>query len=332
MADAAADRPLLEVRNLTKHYAVRQQGLLKGVDVVRAVDDVSFTLGRGETLGIVGESGCGKSTLARALLRLVEPTGGEAHLGGQDIFKLSAGDMRRCRRRMQIIFQDPFSSLNPRMTVAEIVREPWVVFPDVLPKSDWKDRIADLLTRVGLGADDASRYPHQFSGGQRQRIGIARALALNPDIIICDEPVSALDVSIQAQVVNLLEEIQEEFDLSYIFIAHDLSIVRHISDRVAVMYLGKIVEIGTWEEIYDRPAHPYTQALLSAVPAIDPAERRERIMLEGEVPSPMNPPSGCRFRTRCHMAESLCASEVPALSTLGPSHNAACHFAKPTSA
>ena len=331
MADAAADRPLLEVRNLTKHYPVGQQGLLKGGDVVRAVDDVSFTLGRGETLGIVGESGCGKSTLARALLRLVEPTGGEALLDGQDVFRLSARDMRRCRRRMQIIFQDPFSSLNPRMTVAEIVREPWVVFPDVLPKSDWKDRTLKLLTRVGLSADDASRYPHQFSGGQRQRIGIARALALNPDIIVCDEPVSALDVSIQAQVINLLEEIQDEFGLSYIFIAHDLSIVRHISDRVAVMYLGKIVEIGTWEEIYDRPAHPYTQALLSAAPAIDPAERQERIMLEGEVPSPINPPSGCRFRTRCHKAESVCTTEVPLLSNLGSSHRAACHFAKPTS-
>ncbi len=331
MADGA-DRPLLEVRNLTKQYPVGQQGLLKGGGVISAVDDVSFTLGRGETLGIVGESGCGKSTLARALLRLVEPTGGEALLDGQDVFQLSARDMRRCRRRMQIIFQDPFSSLNPRMTVAEIVREPWVVFPDVLPKSDWKDRTLELLTRVGLSADDATRYPHQFSGGQRQRIGIARALALNPDIIICDEPVSALDVSIQAQVINLLEEIQKEFGLSYIFIAHDLSIVRHISDRVAVMYLGKIVETGTWEEIYDRPAHPYTRALLSAVPAIDPVDRRERIMLEGEVPSPMNPPSGCRFRTRCHMAESVCASEVPVLSELGPSHHAACHFAKPTSA
>ncbi len=327
----AADRPLLEVRNLTKHYPVGKRGLLKGSDVVRAVDDVSFTLGRGETLGIVGESGCGKSTLARTILRLIEPTGGEALLDGDDVFKLSQRDMRRCRRRMQIIFQDPFSALNPRMTVTELVREPWIVFPDVLPKSAWKDRIAELLTRVGLGADDANRYPHQFSGGQRQRIGIARALALNPEIIICDEPVSALDVSIQAQVINLLEEIQQDFGLSYIFIAHDLSVVRHISDRVAVMYLGKIVEIGTWEEIYDRSAHPYTQALLSAAPVINPAERLERIMLEGEVPSPMRPPSGCRFRTRCRKAEGVCTSEAPLLSKLGSSHRVACHFAKPAS-
>ncbi len=321
--------PLLQVEHLVKHFAVRRGGLLGDRGVVRAVDDVSFTLHRGETLGIVGESGCGKSTLARALLRLVEPTGGRALLAGDDIFQLSREEMRRRRRQLQMIFQDPFASLNPRMTVAEIVREPWAIFNDVVPRSAWPDRVAELLTRVGLSADDAHRHPHQFSGGQRQRIGIARALALSPEIIVCDEPVSALDVSIQAQVINLLEEIQEEFGLSYIFIAHDLSVVRHISDRVAVMYLGKIVEIGTWRQIYDTPTHPYTQALLSAVPAIDPADRADRVILDGEVPSPLNPPSGCRFRTRCHKADAVCAAEVPALVERAVSgHACACHHAE----
>ena len=291
----AVGEPLFEVENLVKHYPVRRGAFLGrgGGGVVRAVDGVSFTLRRGETLGIVGESGCGKSTLARVLLRLVEPTSGRARLAGEDLFALDAREMRLARRRLQIIFQDPFASLNPRMTVAEIVREPWAIFPGVVPRGEWHDRVVDLLTRVGLNADDAHRHPHQFSGGQRQRIGIARSLALNPEVVICDEPVSALDVSIQAQVINLLEEIQDEFGLSYIFIAHDLSVVRHISDRVAVMYLGKFVELGTWQEIYERPTHPYTQALLSAVPAIDPAERTRRIILEGEVPSPLDPPSGC---------------------------------------
>ena len=337
MAEAAvADRPqavlgapLLQVEHLVKHFPARQRGLLHGGGVVRAVDDVSFTLNRGETLGIVGESGCGKSTLARALLRLVEPTSGRVFFADEDILRLSQREMRRRRRKLQIIFQDPFGSLNPRMTVAEIIREPWAIFDDVVPRRAWADRVAELLTRVGLNADDAHRHPHQFSGGQRQRIGIARALALNPEIVICDEPVSALDVSIQAQVINLLEEIQEQFGLSYIFIAHDLSVVRHISDRVAVMYLGKIVEMGTWHEIYEQPTHPYTQALLSAAPAIDPAERRARVILEGEVPSPMNPPSGCRFRTRCHKAEAICAAEEPALINRAGGHASACHFAAP---
>ncbi|MEO1103935.1 MAG: dipeptide ABC transporter ATP-binding protein [Pseudomonadota bacterium] len=328
-ATPALGEPLLEVRHLVKHYPVSKGAILGSQTMVRAVDDVSFTLYRGETLGIVGESGCGKSTLARTVTRIVEPTGGEALLDGKDLFALDKRAMRRERRRLQMVFQDPFASLNPRMSVGEIIREPWIIFGDVVPRREWGERVADLLRRVGLGPDDADRYPHQFSGGQRQRIGIARALALNPEIIICDEPVSALDVSIQAQVINLLEEIQEEFGLSYLFIAHDLSVVRHISDRVAVMYLGKIVEIGTWQEIYDAPTHPYTQALLSAAPAIDPAERRQRTVLKGEVPSPIDPPSGCRFRTRCHKAAAICASEEPPLTRQPGGQWSACHFAEP---
>lgn len=331
-AGAAAGEPLLEVEHLVKHYPVRGGGLLRprGADVVRAVDDVSFTLRRGETLGIVGESGCGKSTLSRAILRLIEPTGGRVWFAGEDLLGLTHREMRARRRYLQIVFQDPFASLNPRMTVAEIVREPWSIFEGVTPRSEWGRRVAELLAQVGLSPDDAHRHPHQFSGGQRQRIGIARALALNPKLVVCDEPVSALDVSIQAQVLNLLADIQEDFGLSYIFIAHDLSVVRHISDRVAVMYLGKFVEVGAWREIYETPAHPYTQALLSAVPAIEPAARGRRILLEGEVPSPIAPPSGCRFRTRCWKAAPICAAEEPALETRGAGGRlTACHFPAP---
>lgn len=320
MVDA---NPLLKIENLVKHYPAPGHGLDKS-RVVRAVDDVSFTLHQGETLGIVGESGCGKSTLARALLRLVEPTSGRVLFNGEDLVGLSSKEMRARRCQLQMIFQDPFASLNPRMTVGQIVSEPWVIFPDILPRAEWKERISYLLTRVGLSADDASRYPHQFSGGQRQRIGIARALSVNPEVIVCDEPFSALDVSIQAQVINLLEDIQQQFGLSYVIIGHDLSVIRHCSDRVAVMYLGNIVEIGTWEQIYRNPLHPYTQALLSAMPEVRTKDRKERIILEGEVPSPLNPPSGCRFRTRCHRVQPDCAQDKPELRVRAQSHQCAC--------
>lgn len=321
--------PLLRVEDLVKHYSA-PGGSLGNPRKVRAVDGVSFDLHRGETLGIVGESGCGKSTLARSVLRLVEPTSGRALFEGEDLYQLSLKEMRARRCELQMIFQDPFASLNPRMTVGQIVSEPWSIFPKILPRAKWKDRVAELLARVGLNSNDAGRYPHQFSGGQRQRIGIARALALNPKIIVCDEPFSALDVSIQAQVINLLEELQEQFDLSYIIIAHDLSVIRHCSDRVAVMYLGKIVEIGTWDQIYNNPLHPYTQALISAIPEIKSADRRERIILEGEVPSQIDPPSGCGFRTRCHKAQLRCAKDMPQLALREDSHQCRCFFAEST--
>ncbi|MFJ8433796.1 ABC transporter ATP-binding protein [Kitasatospora sp. NPDC094019] len=328
--------PILEVRDLVKHYPLTQGIVLKKqVGAVRAVDGVSFSLVKGETLGIVGESGCGKSTLAKVLMNLEKATSGQVLFKGEDITRLSGSGLKAVRRNIQMVFQDPYTSLNPRMTVGDIIGEPFEIHPEVAPKGDRRRAVQDLLDVVGLNPEYINRYPHQFSGGQRQRIGIARGLALKPELIICDEPVSALDVSVQAQVINLLEQLQNDFRLSYMFIAHDLSIVRHISDRVGVMYLGKMVEIGTEEEIYSHPTHPYTQALLSAVPVPDPTgrEHRERILLSGDIPSPANPPSGCRFRTRCWKAEERCAEELPLLavpSTLrGPAaHESACHFAE----
>ena len=324
--------PIMEVENLVKHFPVRVGIAIKRtVGHVRAVDGVSFTLNKGETLGVVGESGCGKSTLAQVLMRLEPPTDGAVRFHGEDIFTKRGKDLKALRRQIQIVLQDPYTSLNPRMTVGDIVGEPFEIHPEVAPKGERRQKVQDLLDVVGLNPDFINRYPHQFSGGQRQRIGIARALALRPEVIICDEPVSALDVSIQAQVMNLLGDLQREFGLSYIFIAHDLSVVRHLSDRVAVMYLGKIVEIGTEDEIYTQPSHPYTQALLSAVPVPDPSVRvgRRRIRLTGDVPSPVNPPSGCRFRTRCWKATDLCAEEEPALETRSGSHHpSACHHAE----
>ncbi|NUT37483.1 MAG: dipeptide ABC transporter ATP-binding protein [Hamadaea sp.] len=329
----AASETILQVENLVKHFPIRQGILFKSkVGEVKAVDGVSFELHKGETLGIVGESGCGKSTLAKLLMRLETPTAGRAKLNGRDIYKMSGSELRRLRRNVQMVMQDPYTSLNPRMTVGDIIGEPYEIHTEVAPKGDRQRRVQELLELVGLNPEHINRYPHQFSGGQRQRIGIARALALRPEVIVCDEPVSALDVSIQAQVINLLEKLQDEFQLSYIFIAHDLSVVRHISDRVGVMYLGKIVELGTEDEIYSRPTHPYTQALLSAVPVPDPdaREHREIIRLEGDVPSPANPPSGCRFRTRCWKAQEKCAVEEPllVLRPAADNHPSACHFAE----
>ncbi len=319
---------LVRVDNLVKHFPIMRGLLQRQVGAVRAVDGVSFELKRGETLGLVGESGCGKSTTGRAVLQLYRPTSGSVHFDGADLTKIKGEELRAMRRKMQMIFQDPYASLNPRMTVGEIVREPLIVH-NVATESEANERVKQLLELVKLNPSFSTRYPHEFSGGQRQRIGIARALALQPSFIVCDEPISALDVSIQAQVVNLLEELQKEFNLTYLFIAHDLSMVRHISDRVAVMYLGVIVELSTRDELYSHPLHPYSQALLSAVPIPDPSAEtaRQRIILTGDVPSPANPPSGCRFRTRCPIAEAKCAESRPDFREIKPGHFVACFFA-----
>ena len=328
--------PVLSVRDLVKYFPVTRGVVLRRtIGQVRAVDGVSLDLHPGETLGVVGESGCGKSTLAQVLMRLTPPTSGRATFEGEDLFAKRGAALKAWRRDMQIVLQDPYTSLNPRRTVGDIVGEPFDIHPEVAPKRDRRRRVQELLEVVGLNPEHIRRYPHQFSGGQRQRIGIARALALRPKVIVCDEPVSALDVSIQAQVLNLLSDLQREFGLAYLFIAHDLGVVRHLCDRVAVMYLGSIVETGSNEEIYTRASHPYTQALLSSVPVPDPTVRRERIRLAGDVPTspghrPADPPSGCRFRTRCPKARDLCAEQPPALEVRASTdHPTACHFAEP---
>jgi oligopeptide transport system ATP-binding protein len=317
---------LLKVKNLVKHFSVKGGILQREVDRVHAVDGVSFEIGKGETLGLVGESGCGKSTTGRCILRLIEPTSGEVWFEGKDVPKLGKEEMRALCRDMQIIFQDPFASLNPRMTVGAIIGEALLIHKLTKSQGELEDRVVELLRTVGLQPDAMRRYPHEFSGGQRQRIGIARALAVQPKLIICDEPVSALDVSIQAQVINLLEDLQEQFGLTYLFIAHDLSVVEHISTRIAVMYLGRVVEIAPSRDLYDTPIHPYSEALLSAVPIPDPTVSRKRIMLEGDVPNPIRPPSGCHFHTRCPIARPDCSQRAPVLEEKRPGHWAACHY------
>ena len=319
--------PLLTVENLAKHFEIRARSFFGTPKTVRALDGVSFTLDWKKTLGVVGESGCGKSTLARTLLRLERPDAGHAIFDGVDLFGHAAETRHDLRRRIQVVFQDPFAALNPRMTVEEILTEPLRLHPDVLPREKWRARIRDLILRVGLRPEFAQRYPHEFSGGQLQRIGIARALVLNPDLVILDEPVSALDVSVQAQVVNLLQEIQREFGVAFICISHDLSIVRHISDEVAVMYLGNLVEYGDCADVYRAPGHPYTRALLSAETQVGAARgTKRRIILEGEVPSPVNPPSGCRFRTRCWMAQDTCREVPPEVTNPATGQRVKCHF------
>jgi oligopeptide/dipeptide ABC transporter ATP-binding protein len=319
---------LVEVKNLTKHFPVGEGLFGVGRDTVRAVDDVSFSIKRGETFGLVGESGCGKSTTGRCVLRLIEPTSGEVRFDGRDVLALGRNELREMRRDMQIIFQDPYSSLNPRMKVADIIAEPLVIH-GIGNRRQRRDRVLELLGLVGLDSSHAERYPHEFSGGQRQRIGIARALALNPKFIVCDEPVSALDVSVQAQVVNLLQDLQERLGLTYLFISHGLSVVEHISTRVGIMYLGKLVEVAPSQEIFHNPLHPYTRALLSAIPIPDPDARRERVPLTGEIPTAIAPPSGCRFNTRCSMAETQCKESDPQLVEVSPGHFVSCLVVAP---
>jgi oligopeptide/dipeptide ABC transporter ATP-binding protein len=319
--------PLLEVRDLTKHFPIRKGLLSRTVGHVKALDGISFDVHAGEVLGLVGESGCGKTTAGRCILQLIAPTSGSVKFEGEELVGLPRRAMRPLRRRMQIVFQDPYSSLNPRLTIGSILREALTTHNLARGRAA-HDRVAELLTLVGLSPTHAVRYPHEFSGGQRQRIGIARALAVGPQLIVADEPVSALDVSIQAQVVNLLRDLQRQMRLTYIFIAHDLSVVKHISDRVAVMYLGTIAELAGSSELYANPRHPYTVSLLSAIPIPDPDRRRNRIVLTGDVPSPANPPSGCRFHTRCYMAQPVCTTDVPLLREIAPGHWSACHFAE----
>ncbi|HQZ88542.1 MAG TPA: ABC transporter ATP-binding protein [Thermomicrobiales bacterium] len=325
---AANEDYILEVKNVKKHFRMGGGMLSRGNEMnIRAVDDISFSIRRGETFGLVGESGCGKTTLGQTIIRLYNPTAGQIVFNNADISTLNAADMRKHRRGMQMIFQDPSASLDPRMTVGSIISEPLNIF-GIGSREERRDRVRELLRVVGLNAYFVNRYPHEFSGGQRQRIGIARALALQPELVICDEPVSALDVSVQAQVLNLLRQLQTDFKLTYLFIAHNLAVVAHISDRVGVMYLGKMVEIGEARAITERPKHPYTQALISAIPVVDPGRKRDRIILEGDVPSPANPPSGCRFHPRCPIAQPYCSEVEPQLRELEPGHWVACHYAE----